>query len=585
MNKYGVKAAACALVGTLSLSGYQTTLEAKIHGSSDVPAAGVAVVMDEGSTIQDLQVEVVQNIAYLESASGLQPNIVLASEKAGLAEAVNHIVQSNPKLTNVKVASENGQDSTAENDEEVSGQQETSNEATSEQESQEQASSLLEELEATSEQEASNAETSEQGSSTEEFSEQETTNAETSEQESSTGESSEQETTNAETSEQESSTEESSEQETSEEETTEESTSTEDDFQTSAGFSATDTYDNVEISEEEEETETQTDEQDFSGLVIARVTNYVNVRSLPSEEGEIVGKLYDKSVGEFIEEKDGWYKIVSGNCTGYVKGEYCVVGEEAEALAKEVGTTYAVVNTTTLKVRKEASTESSVLGLVPIEEELIVVEELDGWVKIAIEEGDGYVSRDYVNLRTDFVHAESREEEEARLAKEARAREEARAAAAATEAARAQKKAEAQAKKAEQSEANQATIEAARNTAASSGGSEMGKAVIDYATQFVGNPYVYGGSSLTNGTDCSGFVMSVYSNFGVSLPHSSSALRSKGYDVGGLQNAQPGDIVCYSGHVGLYVGNGQIVHASTSKTGIIVSNATYRNILTVRRIF
>lgn len=581
MNKYSVKAAACALVGTLSLSGYQTTLEAKIHGSSDVPAAGVAVVMDEGSTIQDLQVEVVQNIAYLESASGLQPNIVLASEKAGLAEAVNHIAQSNPKLTTAKAASESGQDSTVVTDEEVSGQQETSNEEASEQESAEQASSSLEESEETSEQETSNSETSEQETSNGETSVQETT----SEQDVSTEESSEQETSNPETSEQESSTEESSEQGTSEEETTEESTSTEDDFQTSAGFSATDTYDNVEISEEEEETETRTDEQDFSGLVIARVTNYVNVRSLPSEEGEIVGKLYDKSVGEFIEEKDGWYKIVSGNCTGYVKGEYCVVGEEAEALAKEVGTTYAVVNTTTLKVRKEASTESSVLGLVPIEEELIVVEELDGWVKIAIEEGDGYVSRDYVNLRTDFVHAESREEEEARLAKEARAREEARAAAAATEAARAQKKAEAQAKKAEKSEANQATIEAARNTAASSGGSEMGKAVIDYATQFVGNPYVYGGSSLTNGTDCSGFVMSVYSNFGVSLPHSSSALRSKGYDVGGLQNAQPGDIVCYSGHVGLYVGNGQIVHASTSKTGIIVSSATYRNILTVRRIF
>ncbi|MCI8266257.1 MAG: SH3 domain-containing protein [Lachnospiraceae bacterium] len=378
--------------------------------------------------------------------------------------------------------------------------------------------------------------------------------------------------------------------ESSTEETTTED-STEDDFETSAGFSALDTYDDTEETaesdteletESETETETQEDAQDFSGLVIARVTNYVNVRSIPSEEGEIVGKLYDKSVGEFIEEKDGWYKIVSGNCTGYVKGEYCVVGEEAEALAKEVGTTYAIVNTTTLKVRKEASTESAVLGLVPIEEELVVVEELDGWVKIAIEEGDGYVSRDYVNLRTDFVHAESREEEEARLAEEARAREEARAAAAATEASRAQRQAEAQEQK---SEANQVTIDAARNTAASSAGSEMGKAVINYATQFVGNPYVYGGSSLTNGTDCSGFVMSVYSNFGVSLPHSSSALRSKGYDVGGLENAQPGDIVCYSGHVGLYVGNGQIVHASTSRTGIIVSSATYRNILTVRRIF
>ena len=565
MNKYGVKAAACALVGTLSLSGYQTTLEAKIHGSSDVPAAGVAVVMDEGSTIQDLQVEVVQNIAYLESASGLQPNIVLASEKAGLAEAVNHIVQSNPKFS-----SENGQDSTVAIDGEVTEQQDST----------EQESFLSEESEETFEQETSNTETSEQETTGQETSEQETTNLETTEQETSEQETTEQSTSEQETTGQETSEEETSEQETSE---TEESTDLEDDFQTSAGFSATDTYDDAEIIEEE--TETKTDEQDFSGLVIARVTNYVNVRSLPSEEGEIVGKLYDKSVGEFIEEKDGWYKIVSGNCTGYVKGEYCVVGEEAEALAKEVGTTYAVVNTTTLKVRKEASTESSVLGLVPIEEELIVVEGLDGWVKIAIEEGDGYVSRDYVNLRTDFVHAESREEEEARLAKEARAREEARAAAAATEAARAQKKAETQAKKAEKSEANQATIEAARNTAASSGGSEMGKAVIDYATQFVGNPYVYGGSSLTNGTDCSGFVMSVYANFGVSLPHSSSALRSKGYDVGGLQNAQPGDIVCYSGHVGLYVGNGQIVHASTSKTGIIVSSATYRNILTVRRIF
>ena len=96
---------------------------------------------------------------------------------------------------------------------------------------------------------------------------------------------------------------------------------------------------------------------------------------------------------------------------------------------------------------------------------------------------------------------------------------------------------------------------------------------------------MFGGSSLTQGTDCSGFVMSVYANFGVSLPHSSSGDRSIGYDVGGLENAQPGDIICYSGHVGIYIGNGQIVHASTSKTGIVVGNATYRTPLCVRRIF
>ena len=562
MNKYSIKAAACALVGTLSLSGYQTTLEAKLNNTSDVPAAGVAVVLDESSTIQDLQVEVVQNIAYLESASGLQPNIVTASEKVALAEAPSSVVMSNTKKATAKVSTEFVQELS----EAVS---ETEFLAADEEESEnaEAAHSL--------ETPAESQETAE--------SEWETTGWGTLDQELTTQEASE-EASSGETDSAEQTSESSTEETTTED-------STEDDFETSAGFSALDTYDDTEETaesgteletESETETETQEDAQDFSGLVIARVTNYVNVRSIPSEEGEIVGKLYDKSVGEFIEEKDGWYKIVSGNCTGYVKGEYCVVGEEAEALAKEVGTTYAIVNTTTLKVRKEASTESAVLGLVPIEEELVVVEELDGWVKSAIEEGDGYVSRDYVNLRTDFVHAESREEEEARLAEEARAREEARAAAAATEASRAQQQAEVQVQK---SEANQAAIDSARNIAAASVGSEMGKSVIDYATQFVGNPYVWGGSSLTNGTDCSGFVMSVYSNFGVSLPHSSSALRSKGYDVGGLENAQPGDIVCYSGHVGLYVGNGQIVHASTSKTGIIVSSATYRNILAVRRIF
>lgn len=595
MNRYSVKAAASALVGTLSLSGYQTTLEAKLNHSSDVPAAGVAVVLDDSSTIQDLQVEVVQNIAYLESASGLQPNIVLASEKVALTEAPSSVVMSNTKKATAKVSTEFVQElseaiseietefiesDTSEFDEESSSTYESERETfgwgTLEQEAVETETSLRENSSELVLEEKDTDETR----SDEEISEQEPGIQETTEVESFHTESSESESSVRETTDIEHTTESSSEEETTE-------SSTEDDFETSAGFSALDTYDDVEVESEDEteteiETETQEDAQDFSGLVIARVTNYVNVRSLPSEEGEIVGKLYDKSVGEFIEEKDGWYKIVSGNCTGYVKGEYCVVGEEAEALAKEVGTTYAIVNTTTLKVRQEASTESSVLGLVPIEEELVVVEELDGWVKIAIEEGDGYVSRDYVNLRTDFVHAESREEEEARLAKEARAREEARAAAAATEASRAQRQAEAQEQK---SEANQVTIDAARTTAASSAGSEMGKAVINYATQFVGNPYVYGGSSLTNGTDCSGFVMSVYSNFGVSLPHSSSALRSKGYDVGGLENAQPGDIVCYSGHVGLYVGNGQIVHASTSRTGIIVSSATYRNILTVRRIF
>ncbi len=310
------------------------------------------------------------------------------------------------------------------------------------------------------------------------------------------------------------------------------------------------------------------EEESFKDLVIARVNDYVNVRDIPSEEGEIVGKLYNKSVGNFIEEKDGWYKISSGSVEGYVKGEYCVTGDEAVEYAKEVGTRIATVNTTTLKVREQPGLEETVLGLVPIEDELIVTEEMDGWVKVNIEEGDGYVSTDYVTLSTEFVKAESIAEEKARLAKEEEARKAAKAAAK---------------KKAKENAASGGKSESGGKTYANPTGSS-GADVVQFAKQFVGNPYVYGGTSLTNGADCSGFVMSVYKNFGVNLPHSSAADRSVGATVNGLENAQPGDIICYSGHVGIYAGNGQIVHASTSRTGIIVSNANYRSILSIRRI-
>jgi cell wall-associated NlpC family hydrolase len=305
------------------------------------------------------------------------------------------------------------------------------------------------------------------------------------------------------------------------------------------------------------------DAQQFANLVIAKCNDYVNVRQEPSEESEILGKLYNESVGEFVSEADGgWYEISSGSVTGYVKAEYVVTGDEAVELAKQVGKRIATVNTTTLFVREEATTDSSVIGMVPIEDELSVTEEegLDGWVKVSIEEGEGYVSTDYVELSTEFVKAESKAEEEARLAKE----------------------------EAERKQANAAVSKSGKSSGSasvSSSGSGAGSSVASFACQFVGNPYVYGGSSLTNGTDCSGFVMSVYANFGVSLPHSSGALRGCGYDVGGIGNAQPGDIVCYSGHVGIYIGGGQIVHASTAATGIKISNANYREILSVRRIF
>lgn len=314
------------------------------------------------------------------------------------------------------------------------------------------------------------------------------------------------------------------------------------------------------------------EEELFRNLVIAQVRSCVNVRSLPSESGEILGKLYNNSVGTFIQEEDGWYLIKSGSVTGYVKAEYCVTGEDAVEIARSVGTRIATVTTQTLFVRTEPTTESSILGMVPEAEELLVLEETEGWVKVDVEEGTGWVSTDYVDLRSEFVQAESKEEEAARLAKEAEERRKAQAAAAA--------------KVSKKSNSSSTTTSTQSSTSYSVGeGSEMGVAVAEYGLQFVGNPYVWGGTSLTNGADCSGFVMSVYANFGVSLPHSSASDRSQGYAVDGLANAQPGDLICYSGHVALYIGNGQIVHASNKKTGIIVSQADYRKILAIRRIF
>ena len=313
--------------------------------------------------------------------------------------------------------------------------------------------------------------------------------------------------------------------------------------------------------------------EDYSNLVIADVNDYVNVRSLPSEEGEIVGKLYDDSVGDFLEEVNGWYKIESGNCIGYVKAEYCVTGEAANELAKEVGRRTAIVTTETLNVRKEPNTEAVVIGQVPFEEVLTVTDEAGGWIQIKIEEGYGYVSAEYVTLSTEFVKAESREEEKERLAKEEAERQ------AALEASRKAQEAAAQAA-AEEAEKIQ---EAAAALGYTDG--NLGQQVADFALQFVGNPYVYGGTSLTNGADCSGFTLAVYSNFGVSLPHSAAAQNKKGSNVGSVANAVPGDLIYYSGHIGIYIGNEQIVHASNSRTGIIVSNVYYDKVLGVRRIF
>ena len=268
---------------------------------------------------------------------------------------------------------------------------------------------------------------------------------------------------------------------------------------------------------------------DYKNLGVAKVDDYVNIRKKASTDSEIVGKLKKNAVATVTKEKGDWYAIKSGSVTGYVKKEFLVVGDEE--LINSVKYRMAKVETETLRVREKAAEDADVITLVSEDDKLKVInEDKEGWVKVKTSDGKGYVSAEYVKVYDTFKYAEKPEAEQS-----------------------------------------------------SSGSGSGGSGVASYALQFVGNPYVWGGSSLTNGADCSGFIMSVYAHYGISLPHSSYALRNVGRKVS-YSEAQPGDIICYSGHVALYIGGGQIVHASNKRDGIKVSNATYRSIITVRRV-
>lgn len=323
------------------------------------------------------------------------------------------------------------------------------------------------------------------------------------------------------------------------------------------------------------ENETPVVKSEYESIAIAQVSNYVNLRSQPNEEGEILGKLYNNSAATIIATEGDWYKIKSGTVDGYVKAEFVVSGADAEALAQEVGHRTATVNTETLKVRNEAGLDASVQTLIPQGESYDVVEELDGWVKIAVDSDiEGYVSAEYVNLETEFVEAESIEEEKARLEEEERVRKEAEEAAKKADEASKKKKSESK----ESTKSTESSEVAAPAVTAPVSGSRA--AIVSYALQFVGNPYVAGGTSLTNGADCSGFTYSVFADCGISIPRDSRSQAAGGtpVDIGAIQ---PGDLLFYSNggninHVALYIGNGQVVHASTAKTGIKISAYNYR---------
>ncbi|MGN0290854.1 MAG: NlpC/P60 family protein [Lachnospiraceae bacterium] len=273
----------------------------------------------------------------------------------------------------------------------------------------------------------------------------------------------------------------------------------------------------------------------YENLGIAKVEGTLNVRETPAADASIVGKMPDKSAAEILETLNGWYKIQSGEVTGYVSSDYIVTGMEAKSLAEEVKQTVAKVTTTTLNVREQANTECSILALMPQGEELNVLEDLGDWVKVDLDNSEGYVSKEFVEVSVELPKAMTMTE-----------------------------------------------------VRYGQGVSDVRVDLISYATQFVGNPYVWGGTSLTNGADCSGFTLSIFAKYGVYLPHSSRAQANCGTRINSSE-AKPGDLFFYGSgssisHVAIYIGNGQIVHASSKKTGIKISNAYYRSPICVTRV-
>ena len=308
----------------------------------------------------------------------------------------------------------------------------------------------------------------------------------------------------------------------------------------------------------------------YDNLGVSNVSNYLNVRDNPDEKkGKIIAKLPSNAGCDILDTStSGWYKIRSGNITGYVKSEYILTGQQAKDKALQVAKLMAISNTDGVNVRTEPNTNSSIYTQISNSERFLVADQQDGWVKIEIDDQDAYLSSDYVDVKYGL--------------------EEAIKYTPVVEVADNSSKNDSKSNSKNNTKNNSGKKNSGKKNSANDGaaGSKSGSVsskraqIANYAVQFVGNRYVYGGTSLTNGTDCSGFTMSVMAKFGVSLPHNSGAQSGSGKSITSSQ-MRPGDLIFYSGsgginHVALYIGNGQVCHASNARSGIKISTWNYR---------
>lgn len=340
----------------------------------------------------------------------------------------------------------------------------------------------------------------------------------------------------------------------------------------------------------------------YSDLGVSITESYVNVRKEPSTDSEVVAKLYRGSAADILERLEGdWVKIKSGDVTGYIASNYLAIGKKAETMIDEYAKKYITVSAQTLNVRKEQSIDSQILTQIPEGETYLVLKEYDEWAEILLgtdentgKDFTGFVSKDFVTINVEFKYAISIEEEN-RIIRE---QQEAERKAEQAEAERREKLEEEKARKAEEkrkeAEAEKADEDNDHDDSSHSDSSENSSASLDeiitYALKFVGNPYVWGGTSLTRGADCSGFVQAIYDDFGYSIPRvSRDQARYAGIEVDESER-RPGDLIFYTdssgnvNHVAMYIGNNRVVAAASKAEGIKTSIYNYRDVYRVRRI-